>query len=351
MGGTTETVDGTSRDKPSFDKPRIVIFGAGGVGGYLAARLAECGKSFVHVIARGPHLEAIKANDNRIIVRSIDGDCETKLDSIGDTPESVLEVATTPVDAVIFTCKMDQLAAAAQAVLPLFSSETIAMPTQNGVEAPEVLEKVVGSHRVVGGYVQVLAYISAPGVILHEDISPTIYGTGMLSESAPFVSQQLNKLEYAFTGAKETRLIIHQDVLQNMYRKLTVMAAYSGVCSAARCNLGQLRSVPETLTLVENCMNEVVDVAKARGIMIGREVVRSSIEYLVHHVKGNATPSMFRDIASGKPSELEWQVGAVVRQGQKYGVSTPYLSAIYAVLLPTEIANRKKIEERKGNAQ
>jgi len=332
-----------------LEKPRVVIFGAGGVGGYLAARLAECGRSFVHVIARGSHLKAIQENNNCIVLKSIDGDCTSQLDSIGDDAQSVLSTATTPVDAVIFTCKMDQLAAAAEAMLPLFSEKTIAVPTQNGVEAPEVLGKVVGAHRVVGGYVQVLAYISTPGVILHEDISPTIYGTGLLAESAPFVSDQLKKLELAFVGAKSTRLIIHKDVLQNMYRKLTVMAAYSGVCSAARCNLGQLRSIPETLALVENCMNEVVDVAKARGIIIGREVVRSSIDYLVHHVKDSATPSMFRDISSGKPSELEWQVGAVVRQGHKYGVSTPYLSAIYAILLPTEIANRKKYEQRKEN--
>ncbi|GJQ14657.1 hypothetical protein GpartN1_g7048.t1 [Galdieria partita] len=345
MGDKVE--DNNLSNATLIEKPRVVIFGAGGVGGYLAARLAESGHSYVHVIARGPHLKAIQENDNRIILKSIDGDCSPQLDSIGDTVESVLKTATTPVDAVIFTCKMDQLAAAAEAVLPLFSEKTIALPTQNGVEAPEVLAKVVGAQRVVGGYVQVLAYISTPGVILHEDISPTIYGTGVLTDSAPFVSEQLKKLECAFVGAKETRLIIHQDVLQNMYRKLTVMAAYSGVCSAARCNLGQLRSIPETLALVENCMNEVVDVAKARGIMIGREVVRSSIDYLVHHVKDSATPSMFRDIASGKPSELEWQVGAVVRQGHKYGVSTPYLSAIYAILLPTEIANRKKYEQRK----
>lgn len=152
----------------SMEKPRIVIFGAGGVGGYLAARLAECGHSYVHVIARGSHLKAIEENDKRIILKSIDGDCSPQLDSIGDSVESVLKTATTPIDAVIFTCKMDQLASAAESMLPLFSEKTIAVPTQNGVEAPEVLAKVVGEQRVVGGYVQVLAYISKPGVILHE---------------------------------------------------------------------------------------------------------------------------------------------------------------------------------------
>ena len=107
----------------------------------------------------------------------------------------------------------------------------------------------------------------------------------------------------------------------------------------SRAPIGIIRTIPETRALLQQCMEEVSAVASARRIQLNDTVVSDSMSYL-DTLPANSTTSLQRDIADGKPSELDFWNGSVVRQGRAVKVSTPVNQFIYHSLLPQELRAR-----------
>src|ERR1700752_4111356 len=147
---------------------RLVIIGAGGVGGYFGARLAATG-SDVSFIARGAHLDAIRTRGLRVESPK------------GNLPLADVKAASDPseigvVDAVLLTVKMYDLDTAAAMLSPLIGPDTVVVTLQNGVEAVDIVSRHVGSDHVAGGVAYVGAVISEPGVIRHTALDSLIFG-------------------------------------------------------------------------------------------------------------------------------------------------------------------------------
>src|SRR5512143_1508863 len=129
---------------------RVAIFGTGGVGGYFGGRLAQAGEQVIF-IARGEHLQAIRQNGLRV-------------DSIlGDFVISPAQAAATPaeigaVDLVLVTVNAWQVMEAAEAIKPLMGAETVVIPLENGVDAPDELAAVLGAKHVLGGLCQISVF-------------------------------------------------------------------------------------------------------------------------------------------------------------------------------------------------
>jgi 2-dehydropantoate 2-reductase len=107
------------------------------------------------------------------------------------------------------------------------------------------------------------------------------------------------------------------------------------VGAVSRSPVGAIRAVPETRSLLEAAMREVHALARARGIALPADAVARALRF-VDGLPADGTTSMQRDIAEGKPSELESQSGAVVRLGRESGLQTPVHAFLYASLLPLE---------------
>ena len=138
---------------------RVAVFGAGGVGAYFGARLAEAGAELA-VIARGAHLDAIRANGLR--VDSVLGDM---LVEPAIASASTADVG--PVDVVLLGVKTWQVAEAAQSLGPLLGPETLVVPLQNGVETIDELRSTLGERHVAGGLCSGFCFIVAPGHVRH----------------------------------------------------------------------------------------------------------------------------------------------------------------------------------------
>ena len=134
---------------------KIVIFGTGGVGGYFGGRLAQAGED-VTFIARGAHLQAICQNG--LQVESILGDFSIQPAQATDNPAGI-----GPVDLVIVAVKAWQIPEAAASMKPLLGPETMVLPLENGISAPEELADVLGREHVLGGLCRISALIGAPG--------------------------------------------------------------------------------------------------------------------------------------------------------------------------------------------
>ncbi len=302
---------------------RIAVFGSGAVGGYFGGRLAQAGEE-VRFIARGTHLAALQQAGLR--VQSIDGDFV-----VAPVTATAVPAEIGPVDVVLVGVKTWQVADAARAMRPLIGPATMVVPLQNGVEAPAVLAAELGAQHVLGGLSGILSHIAEPGVIHHVGARPFIE-FGELDNRR---SKRAERLLDAFRHTVNIRAEIPQDIHVAMWRKFLLVSAWGAVGSVTRTPLGIFRSQPETRPLLVESMREILQVAHARGVALPEDSVETTLAFL-DTLPFDSTSSMQRDIIAGRPSELEAQVGAVVRLGRAAGVATPVNTLLHRCLAPLE---------------
>jgi 2-dehydropantoate 2-reductase len=302
---------------------RIAVVGAGAVGGYFGGRLAEAGED-VTFIARGAHLEAIR--ERGLEVRSTEGDFTIHPASATDDPHEVGEV-----DTVLVAVKAWQLPEAAARMGPMVEDRTAVVPLLNGIEAPDVLGEALGPGPVLGGLCRILAHRSGPGRIEHTGFPPTIE----FGEFDGSRSERAVALLEAFGRARGVQATLSEDIQRAMWIKLVFIAAMSAVGAATRAPIGVTRALPETRDLLERAFEEVRSVGIGRGVALPDDLLPRFLAVVDALPEGEVT-SMQRDVLAGRPSELEAQVGAVVRLGREAGVPTPVHETLYAALLPQE---------------
>ena len=299
---------------------RIAVFGTGGVGGYFGGLLAHGGHE-VTFIARGQQLRAIR--ENGLQVKSVNGDFHVRPAQATDDPAQV-----GPVDYVVVAVKHYHLDQAAPAMRPLVGAETTVVPLLNGVDAHERLIPALGAGAVVGGLCSLVSLVEAPGVIRQETKLRQVV-VGELDRSR---SERVERLVQAWaeTGAEA----IHaEDIHAALWTKLLFIASFGGVGSLARCNMGEMLGAPETRALFIESMKEVEAVARAGGVGLAPDAVAKALA-MAEGFEPNATTSMQRDVADGKPFELEAFSGTVIRMGEAAGVPTPVHRHFYALLRP-----------------
>ena len=304
---------------------RIAIFGVGGAGGYFGAHLARAGEDVVF-IARGEHLGAIREHGLR--VEKADEEIVVRSHATHDPAEVGV------VDAVIVGVKTWQLTGAAQAMRPLFGAHTFAVPLQNGVEAAAQLASVLGAEHVLNGVCGTISRVTHPGRIRSVGATNFI----KFGERDNSRSERSEQLRQAFERAG-VNAEVPTDIDAAVWSKFVFVASYGGVGAVTRAPAGIIRALPETRRMLERGMEETLAVARARGVALtGAAVVKTMA--LLDALDPAATTSLQRDIADGKPSELEAWSGAVVRLGRASGVATPLHEFVYHSLLPSELGAR-----------
>jgi 2-dehydropantoate 2-reductase len=305
---------------------RIAVMGAGGVGGYFGGRLAEAGHQ-VTFIARGRNLDKIRTDGLRITAPETD----TTIGSVGaaDDPASAGEA-----DVVLVAVKSWQVPEVAASLKPLLAEHTVVLPLENGVEAPGRLATALGAQHVFGGVCVIISYLAEPGHVHHVGGTPSIQ-LGPIEPGLPdSIRRTAAELREALTGAG-VECTDSPDIHRAMWRKFLLITSYGGVGAVTGQPVGVTRQLTETRELIEEAMNEVSAVARARGVGLDAEDVRSMMRQ-VDAFAPESTASMQRDLAAGRPSELNDQNGAVVRLGAQSGVDTPVHRFIHTCLLPAE---------------
>lgn len=298
---------------------RIAIFGTGGVGGYFGGRLARTGED-VTFIARGEHLRAIQANGLR--VDSTDGDFVVYPAKATDDVSKVGEV-----DLVLLGVKAWQVPEAARAMKPLVGPHTTVLPLQNGVDAVGQLVAELGTESVVGGLCRIVSYVVEPGHIRHAGFKPSI----IIGEIDNRVTNRITRIEELFKRAG-LEITIAKDIQVALWMKFLFIASFSGVGAMANAPAGVIRSEAKWRELMLNAMEEIYTLAHARGVMLPQDAIETVMR-AVDALPQDATSSMQRDIAAGKPSELESQNGAIVRMARDAGLKVPTHELIYQTLI------------------
>lgn len=299
---------------------KIAILGTGGVGGYFGALLAKAGHD-VTFMARGSHLQAIK--DHGLSVKSPHGDFMIHPAKVTDSPKDIGAV-----DYVIVAVKHYQLSGAVSSLPQLIDQGTTVVPLLNGIDAHEHIIQVVGPRPVVGGYCSLVSMIEAPGIIRHETRLHRIE----LGELDGAKTERVENLIQAWKSCGVEA--IHADnIFVAIWTKFLFISSFGGISSLCRTTLGEMMETPQTCELLRQAMEEVKKLAHQQGIILAENVVQSTMTFL-EGIESSATSSMQRDVAAGRPFELEAFSGTIVRLGRQHGVQTPVHDIVYALLLP-----------------
>jgi 2-dehydropantoate 2-reductase len=277
----------------------------------------------VRVLARGAALEAIGARGLRL--RGPDGDHVVPVARVSDDPSAIGEV-----DLVLVAVKTWQVLAVASRLSHLVRDDTVVVPLQNGVEAIGQVASTIGPEHVVGGICHMLSWIERPGEIGWMGFVPSVTLGARQPAQAELVARSAAVLQSA-----GVRVEITEEIESALWVKLLFIAPFGAVGAAERLSVGPLRREPRARGRLEAAMREVAAVAGGRGVVLPADAVALAMQR-IDMLPEDATASLYRDIAAGRPSELNELIGAVVRLGQEARVDTPVSTALYAELLPLE---------------
>jgi 2-dehydropantoate 2-reductase len=300
----------------------IAVVAAGAVGAYFGGRLVRAGEDVVFV-ARGANLRALRESGLR--VDSVDGNFVVNPVRATDNPAEV-----GPVDVVLLAVKAWQAPEAIETMRPLVGPETVVVPLLNGVEAADQVAAVFGERRVAGGLCGLFGSIVEPGHSRNVLPQPFI-AFGELDNTR---SVRIERLHRVFTNAG-VQATIASDIRAALWEKLLFVGPFGGVGGVTRAPVGVIRSLPEPRTMLEGAMAEIFQLARVRGVAVADDAVAKALA-LIDGSPAQGTASMQRDIMAGRPSELESQVGVIVRMARDVGVDVPIHACLYASLLPME---------------
>lgn len=329
---------------------KIVIAGAGAIGGYLGARLAQAGAD-VTLFARGPHLQAMRERGLR--VEGPDEHVEVRpqvtgsLDTIGQ------------VDVVFLGVKAHSLPDLAPRLRPLFGPNTVVVSTQNGipwwyfqqhggeldgmslerVDPGRVIATAIEPRRVIGSIAYFSTEIEKPGLIRHIEGNRISFGEpdGSKSERCAQITQALI--------AAGLRCPMTTRIRQEIWVKLLGNVAFNPISALTGGTLVGIAQHPEASQLVRDVMKETEAVAQRLGI----ELPISIDQRIAGAAKvGAHKTSMLQDVEAGRPMELEAVVGAVIELGERLGIQMPATRAVYAcAALLNDVSQESKVKSRR----
>ena len=297
---------------------RIAIIGAGGVGGYFGARWALAGEDVVF-IARGQHLAAMQSDGLKVL--SPNGDLHLRPAQATD------DAATVGVaDLVIVATKLWSTDEAIATAKPMMGPGSVIVSFQNGVEAVDKLIAAFGRERVLGGVANIAALIETPGVIRHN-------GTMAMLQFGELDGRRTDRVLALETACKRAGIDarVPNNISEAIWQKFVFLASLSAMTTLTRLPLGPLREDPDTRALFESLAEEVVDIARARGVKLADGTVEAMLQRL-DALPPEMVASMLGDLQRGNRLELPWLSGAVVKLGRELRVPTPTHEFVHAAL-------------------
>ncbi|KRR06413.1 ketopantoate reductase family protein [Bradyrhizobium valentinum] len=295
---------------------QVAVVGAGAVGCYYGGLLLRAGHD-VTFIGRQPHVDAINAHGLLLDTNTFNGRLPAR--AATDTH------ALAPPDLVLVCVKSADTEQAGRSLAGRLRPETSVLSLQNGVDNAPRLNAVIG-HAVIPVVVYVGSEMAGPGHVRHHGGGDLAIGPSAASEALAEALQ-----------AAGIRTTIAEDIDRTLWSKLIINCAFNALSAVAGISYGPMLEVEGTRDVVTSAVQEAVAVSRASGVSISDDIIEQILK--IPAMMPNQMSSTAQDLARGKPSEIDFLNGYVVRKGAELGIATPTNHALQVMV---KLAERGK---------
>lgn len=300
---------------PSLEN--VAVMGAGAVGCYFGAMLARAGAT-VRLIGRPALVDAISRDGLRF--EGVDFNGRVALSATTD-PAGVAAAGL-----VLFCVKSADTGTAARAMAPHLSPGAVVLDLQNGVDNVERLRAHV-KNVVVPAVVYVAAEVPAPGVLRHNGRGDLVIGDSSPPRSGDALIADLA----AWLTSMKVPTRVSDNIEGELWWKLTLNCAYNAVSALGRSRYGAMMAMPQTRHVISDAVSEIMALAEAKGVRIAMpDPVDAVLRF--GDVMPQAMSSTAQDLERGRPTEIEYLNGYVVRECDARGLPAPVNRTLYALV-------------------
>ena len=294
----------------------VAVIGAGAVGCYYGGLLLRAAHD-VTFIGRQPHVDAINAHglllDTQVFKGHLPAKAATDASSLASS------------DLVLFCVKSADTEQAGRSLAGRLRPDTAVLSLQNGVDNAQRLRTVTG-HYVIPAVVYVGSEMAGPGHIRHHGGGALVIGA---SPASDVLAQTLNA-----AGIQTT---IAGDIEATQWTKLITNCAFNALSAVAAISYGPMMQVDGAREVIASAVQEATDVARACGVAIQDDLFEQIMK--TPAAMPNQSSSTAQDLARGKPSEIDFLNGYVVRKGTELGIPTPTNQALQVMVKLAERGN------------
>jgi 2-dehydropantoate 2-reductase len=293
---------------------RVLVLGAGAVGGYFGGRLLEAG-SDVAFLVRAARADQLRKSG--LVIRSPLGDARL------EAPVVLTENPGVHFDLVLLSCKAYDLEPAIESIAPAVGPGTAILPLLNGMRHLEALDRRFGAERVLGGVCAIAATLNADGAIVHLTIEPTIrFGerNGAMSERVAAIAELMAPAKMVSVPSRT--------IVQDMWEKWVMLASLAGITCLMRASIGDIVAAPGGNELVLQLLEECAAVATAYGFA-PRPASLDRGRAVLTETGSTFTASMLRDIERGGRTEGDHILGDLIARAEEKSIAVPLLRTAY----------------------
>jgi 2-dehydropantoate 2-reductase len=297
---------------------RVLVVGAGAIGGYFGGRMLQAGRDITFLVRPRRAAELASAG---LVIKSPNGDVTLK-----NPPTVQADAIKDKFDVVLLSCKAYDLADAIKSFAPAVGPQTAIIPLLNGMLHLDILDKEFGRERVLGGLCAIAATLNEKREVVQlQPMQSLTFGErdGKMSERVRAIAEVIKSGDFNGTAS--------ENVMQDMWEKWVFLASLAASTSLMRTSVGNILAAPGGKDFILGILDECKSIANAEGYPPRQPFLERSVAMLT--AEGSPmTASMFRDIKAGLPVEADHVVGDLIARGDAAKVPVPRLRVAYTHL-------------------
>lgn len=298
---------------------KVVVVGAGAVGGYFGGRLQEAGFDITFLVRKK---RAKQLREHGLVIQSPAGNVQLTPKLAEDAGE------ISACDLVLLAVKNYHLQPLLESIRPLVEGGAKVLPLLNGVEHFDILAQAFGKQAILGGLCQIIVTLNGDGHIIHTSNIHNIFFGALEAEQAEFCQQFAEQVKGAVMP-----VTLSKDILVDIWSKYAFITAFSGITTASRLPINEILKVDATKNVYRLLLAEMQTLATAKSITLPADFVGKT---MMRAFPDGSTSSMHQDFRKGLLLEVESLQGAAVRLSQQNRVSLPTITTIYGLIKPYE---------------
>jgi 2-dehydropantoate 2-reductase len=298
---------------------KLLVLGAGSVGGYVGARLLEGGADVTFLVRPK---RAAQLRERGLNISAPGGESHLRTVQILEAGSA----SSGAFDAVILACKAYDLQSAIDSIRPHVRMDTLILPLLNGLKHLDVLDQVFGAHRVLGGLAQISTALDSNGNIKQLTSAQSfIYGARTERQTAAVATLDSTLKQGRFEA------ILSRNIMLDMWEKFVLLTSLASMTCLMRANVGEISATQDGAALMLRTLEDCAAVAAAAG-NAPRANYMTSIKALLTQSGSPLEASMRRDMEQGRATEVEHVIGDMLQRARAAGLESVGLKSAYCTL-------------------